>query len=179
MEESYWRHLDRMDPEQLRELMTAYGQEVWNLAFLLTRKYELADDIAQEVFLKAHDNIGAFRGGSSIKTWLLSITRNLSINQLRTAFMRKVTLVDWVMPSGAGPSAEQEAMANELTSQIWLDVMKLPVKLREVLILHAKYEMNTKDIAEMLQLPEGTVKSRLSRARGKMSIYRRESEVYE
>ncbi|RIE03121.1 RNA polymerase sigma factor [Cohnella faecalis] len=159
--------------------MASYGQEVWNLAYLLTRKHEMADDITQDVFLKAHANIRAFRGDSSIKTWLLTITRNLAINSLRTAFMRKVTLVAWVMPQGAGPSAEQEAMDNEWTSRVWLNVLKLPVKLREVLVLHAKYEMSTKDIAKMLQLSEGTVKSRLSRARSKMSEYRRESEEYE
>lgn len=182
MEQSWWEyliHVDQLNARDLRELMNAYGQDVWNLAFILTRRNDLADDIAQDVFLKAYKSIHSFRGQSSIKTWLLSITRNTSINYLRTAFMRKVTLLEWVTPRDLGPSAEQVVMDQAYSSEIWEAVLKLPVKLREVLILHGKYDLNTKEIAAMLHLSEGTVKSRLSRARGRMSAYRKESALYE
>ncbi|GGD54036.1 RNA polymerase sigma factor [Paenibacillus nasutitermitis] len=182
MEQSDWNymaHIERMETSHLRDLMNTYGQDVWNLAYLLTSKYDLADDIAQDVFLKAYSNIASFRGGSSMKTWLLAITRNTSINYLRTAFLRRVTLMDRVQPKGTSPSAEQEAIDRTLASAIWQDVLKLPVKQREILILHGKYGMTTNEIAAMLQLSEGTVKSRLSRARSRMSLYRKESGSYE
>jgi len=176
---NYMAHIERMETSHLRDLMEAYGQDVWNLAYLLTRRYELADDIVQDVFLKAYSSIASFRGGSSIKTWLLAITRNTSINYLRTAFIRKVTLMERVSSREASPSAEQEAMDRTFTSDIWQAVMRLPVKQREILILHGKYGMTTNEIAAMLQLSEGTVKSRLSRARSRMSLYRKESAIYE
>lgn len=175
----YMEYIERREISDLRNIMNAYGQDVWNLAYLLTRRYDLADDIAQEVFLKAYVTANTFRGDASIKTWLLSITRNTSINYIRTAFMRKVTLMEWVYSREVSASAEQDAMANSLSSDIWQAVLELPIKMREVLILHAKYEMTTKEIATMLMLSEGTVKSRLSRARSRMSVYRKGSATYE
>ncbi|SFE00433.1 RNA polymerase sigma-70 factor, ECF subfamily [Paenibacillus catalpae] len=180
MENNYWRYMDRMDAAGLRELMDAYGQDVWNLAYVITRRHDLADDIAQDVFLKVYQSIGAFRGASSIRTWLLALTRNTAINYKRTAFMRRVLLVGRTAAhEGKSPSAEQEAMEQELTSEIWSAVLELPVKLREVLVLHARYEMTTKEIADALELPEGTVKTRLSRARKRMSSKWKESAAYE
>jgi len=179
LDESYWKHLGQMDSAGLRQLMLTYGQEVWNLAFLLTKRHHLADDIAQDVFIKAFESIHLFRGASSIKTWLLTITRNTSINYMRTAFMRKVTLTDWITAKGVNASAEKEAMEQTVTEEIWRMVLELPLKMREVLILHGKYELSTKEIAHVLGVSEGTVKSRLARARSKMSAYWKESAAYE
>lgn len=167
MDETYWKHLEQMDSASLQRLMSAYGQEVWNLAFLLTKRHHLADDIAQDVFIKAYESIHQFRGASGIKTWLLSITRNISINYLRTAFVRKVTLTGWITDKGVNASAEKQAVEQSVTEEIWRAVMGLPLKLREVLILHGKYELSMKEIANVLGVSEGTVKSRLARARGR------------
>lgn len=180
MEESYWKHLTVMDAGLLRELMIKYGQEVWNLAFILTKRNDLADDITQEVFLSAYRNIELFRGESSIKTWLLSIARNTSVNYLRSAFMRKVTLMAWVSSKETSPSAEHEALEQFLSDDIWRIVMKLPLKFREVLILAGKYDMSMKEIAGVLGVSEGTVKSRLARARQKVKAYwKEEGTAYE
>ncbi|BBI31190.1 hypothetical protein KCTCHS21_05890 [Cohnella abietis] len=105
MEESYWKYCESLDSANFHLLMTQYGQDVWNLAFVLTKRYDLADDVTQDVFLNAYKAIGTFRGASSVKTWLLSITRNISINYLRSAFMRKVTLTEWITSKGTSPSA--------------------------------------------------------------------------
>ncbi len=179
MGEINWNYLERMDADSFRHLMELYGQDVWNLAFTITKKHDLADDVSQDVFLKVYHSIHTFRGKSSIKTWLLSITRNMSINHLRSAFLRRVTLMDRVTVEGDTSSAEKEAMENQFTHEIWTVVLKLPLKLREVLILHAKFDLNTKEIADVLQLPEGTVKSRLSRARQKMNTYWKGSAQYD
>ncbi|MBB6669588.1 sigma-70 family RNA polymerase sigma factor [Cohnella nanjingensis] len=157
--------------------MHKYGQDVWNLAFILTRSRDMADDVSQDVFLKAYTTIGSFRGSSSVRTWLLAITRNTSINAMRTAFMRRVTLTAWVTDTRASPSAEIEALARTLSDEIWAKVLALPFKLREVLILQAKYEMSIREIADLLRLSEGTVKSRLARARGRMTDSREEEEA--
>ncbi|GGG14582.1 RNA polymerase sigma factor [Paenibacillus abyssi] len=179
MEEAYWKYLEHMDSESFRQLMVTYGQDVWNLAFLMTKRHHLADDITQDVFLRAYKAIGTFRGASSIRTWLLSITRNISINYLRTAFVRKVMLTERLSVRETSPSAEKVVLAHALSDEIWEAVLRLPLKLREVLVLHVKYEMTTKEIADALRISEGTVKSRLARARRKMSISWKESAAYE
>ncbi|MFC7750110.1 RNA polymerase sigma factor [Paenibacillus thermoaerophilus] len=166
-----------MNGDALRELMLAYGQEVWNCAFFLMRRPEMADDITQDVFLKVYRSIGSFQGKPSVKTWLLAITRNTVASDRRSAFIRKAILMDRVIPNRHSPSAEQGALENALRDDIWGLVLRLPVKYREVLILDARYEWNNREIADMLGISEGTVKSRFSRACGKISdMWKEESE---
>jgi RNA polymerase sigma-70 factor (ECF subfamily) len=169
MEPEYWKYIDHFDSESFRELMLLYGRDVWNYAFLMTHNPDHADDISQDVFLQVYRNIGSFRGESSIRTWILTITRNRVLNYRRSAFFRKVSLVGFVVRSDTHPSAEQEALMNSLSNDLWKLVMKLPIKFREVLLLNAKYELSQKEIANLLGLSEGTVKSRLSRARQKVN----------
>jgi RNA polymerase sigma-70 factor, ECF subfamily len=152
----------------LEELMDAYGRDVWNYAFFLTGRPELAEDIAQDVFVKVYERIDTFRGQSAVKTWLLAITRNAARDALRSAWLRRVTLFSGAFDMLSSRSAEQEAIEGLVTEQIWLDVMALPRKLREVLLLAAHHGLAIKEIAGMLGISEGTVKSRLHRARTAM-----------
>jgi RNA polymerase sigma-70 factor (ECF subfamily) len=152
----------------LNDLMQAYGKAVWSYAFVLTQRKEVADDLMQDVFLSAFQHMHTFRGESTVRTWLLGITRNKSLNYLKSAFFRKVTLVDKVFPKEALRSAEQEMMDQLATSEIWNIVLKLPVKYREVILLEAHYAYTEQEIADLLGVPKGTVKSRLHRARAKV-----------
>ncbi|WP_276351541.1 RNA polymerase sigma factor [Cohnella caldifontis] len=158
------------DPKALLdELMTAYGKEVWNYAYSITRKWDMADDITQEVFLKVYRHIHSFRRDASVKTWLLTITRNTAIDFRRSAFFRKVTLSDWMEERGEARSVEQEAMEKWAVGDLWDLVLKLPVKYREAIILFAHHQLSMKEMAEVLGVTEGTVKSRLFHARQKLS----------
>jgi RNA polymerase sigma-70 factor (ECF subfamily) len=168
-----------MDADSFRDLMVTHGQAVWNFAYFLTKRHDLADDISQDVFIQAYRKIASFRGEASMRTWLFTITRNISVNYMRTAFIRRVTLVGLVMGKDTAASAEQEVMDRNFTEDIWSLVLKLPIKYREVLILDAKYELTTREMAEILNVSEGTVKSRLSRARQKMSVSRKEEVASE
>ncbi|TJY40811.1 RNA polymerase sigma factor [Cohnella pontilimi] len=179
MESEYWKVIERFDAEAFRELMLTYGQEIWNYAFFLTKNPDYADDITQEVFLKVYGQIGSFRGESSIRTWLLAITRNMTFNYRRSTFLRRVVLVGAVSRRDSHPSAEQEALTNTLSNELWEIIMNLPVKFREVLVLNARYELSQREIAGLLGLSEGTVKSRLSRARQKVSVAWKEGTVYD
>ncbi|MEK8130938.1 sigma-70 family RNA polymerase sigma factor [Paenibacillus filicis] len=156
----------------LHELMTAYGKDVWNYAYSITRKWDQADDITQEVFIKVYRNLYTFRCESSVKTWLLAITRNMTLDYRKSAFLRKVTLVDAFAAreeQAAATSAEHEVMARMTLNEMWDLVLKLPVKYREVLILFAHHQLSMKEIADVLGVSEGTVKSRLFHARSKIS----------
>jgi len=153
----------------LTELMNAYGKDVWNFAFSMTKKWDQADDIAQEVFLKAYRNLHTFRSQSSVKTWLLAITRNMVLDYRKQAFFRRVVLVDAFRDDGAASSAEREVIETLAVNEMWKKVLELPYKYREVVILYAHYQLSMKEIAEMLGVSEGTVKSRLFHARRKLA----------
>ena len=130
----------------------------------------MADDITQDVFLQAFRHVTSFRGEASVKTWLLKITRNTSYNYRKSAFFRKVLLVGAVTSKEYNRSAEQSFLEKEATHEVWKQVFNLPTKFREVLVLHAKYHLPLSEIAQILKIPKGTVKSRLFGARKKLSI---------
>lgn len=181
MEPDFWKNIDAFGAESFRELMETYGQTVWDYAYFVTGRFDLADDVAQDVFLAVYRRIGSFRGQSSFRTWLLAITRNTALNAKRTAFLRRVVLMDRPgdLTKDAHPSAEQEALRRSHSEELWRVVLALPVKYREVLLLDAKYEMSLAEIAGVLNLPLGTVKSRLARARRKVTAAWKESAEYE
>ncbi|MGF7035997.1 RNA polymerase sigma-70 factor (ECF subfamily) [Paenibacillus mucilaginosus] len=153
----------------LSELMGAYGEDVWNYAFFLTRDHALSDDITQDVFVKVYEKMYSFRGESSVRTWLLAITRNLVRDHWRSAWFRRVIPFGSPKREEHGPSAESLAVSSLVTEEVWAAVLALPRKLREVLLLHAHHGLSHAEIASLLDLSQGTVKSRLSRARAKVS----------
>ncbi|QHW35092.1 sigma-70 family RNA polymerase sigma factor [Paenibacillus rhizovicinus] len=168
-----------MDTSILEELMQRYGQDVWSFAYSLTRSRMMADDVAQDVFLQAYLHVASFRGESSAKTWLLKITRNISLNYRKSAFVRKVLLIDAVIPKQQEHSAEQSFLEREASNEVWRQVLRLSNKYREVLVLHAKYQLSLPEIADVLKIPQGTVKSRLFGARKKLSLMLTEDMPYE
>ncbi|MGG1517710.1 RNA polymerase sigma factor [Paenibacillus oryzisoli] len=164
----------------LRNLMETYGNDVWNYAFSICRNRDTADDITQDTFLKVYRNLTTFRGDAAVKTWLLTITRNTAYDYLRKAFWRKVTLVGFIQSGGTSQSAENEAVEQLYASDIWKKVLTLSPKYREILILHAHYHLTTKEMAAVLGISEGTVKSRLHHARLKaLSLKERETLEHE
>ncbi|TFE24905.1 sigma-70 family RNA polymerase sigma factor [Cohnella luojiensis] len=150
--------------------MNEYGNDVWNFAFYLIRRSDAADDICQEVFIAVYEKLHTFRGESSIKSWLLTITRNKTYKYKRNAFFSKVVLVDYVSRKEMAKSAETETFDRLVTRHIWSNVMKLPIRFREVLLLDAHYQLTVLEMAKILDIAEGTVKSRLHRARKKLSV---------
>jgi RNA polymerase sigma-70 factor, ECF subfamily len=177
--EDYLQYMVHMNQAAFEELMRQYGQDVWNFAYFLTKNRSMADDITQDVFLQAYRHVAGFRGESSVKTWLLRITRNISSNYRKSAFFRRVLLMGTVAEGRSNRSAEQAFLEKEAANTVWRQVFQLPVKLRAVLVLHAKYQLTAPEIAHILNIPEGTVKSRLSGARKKLSILLKEELVHE
>jgi RNA polymerase sigma-70 factor (ECF subfamily) len=154
----------------LIDLMNAHGNDVWNFAFFLIRDADAADDICQDVFLTVYEKIHTFRGEASIKSWLLTVTRNKTYKYRRNAYFSKVVLMDFVTRKDTSRSAEAEVFDRMATKYIWNAVMKLPLRYREVLLLEVHYQLSIQEMASMLHVAEGTIKSRLHRARKKISI---------
>lgn len=175
MEGEQLRYLAQMDDYSLDDIMKQYGRDVWNYAYVITKNPTMAEDITQDVFLQAYRNIRTFRGEATLKTWLLRITHNISFNYHNTAFFRKVSLIGLIFPTQqASRSTEEIILEREFSNDVWQAVLKLPTKFREVLVLEAKYELTLTEIANLLNITNGAVRSRLSRARAKMSVLLKE-----
>ncbi|MDO3411264.1 sigma-70 family RNA polymerase sigma factor [Saccharibacillus sp. CPCC 101409] len=153
---------------RLRRLMELYGGDVWHYAYFLTRSRDLADDIAQDTFVKAYASMDSFRGEAAIKTWLLSIARNAAFSRRRSAFARRAVLMAEPPERETAASAEDDYMRRSDNEEIWRIVMKLPDRYREVLVLDLKHGLPLAEISRLLGIAEGTVKSRLFRARDKV-----------
>ncbi|WP_373229275.1 RNA polymerase sigma factor [Cohnella sp.] len=147
------------------ELMMTYGKDVWNYAYFITKRRDLAEDIAQDVFVKVYENLNSYRGGTSVKSWLLTITRNTALDYLKTAWFRKVQLFPSWLGQEKHRSAENEWFGNEEKNYIWSLVMELPRKQREVMLLSTHYRLSMQEMSQLLGVTEGTIKSRLHRAR--------------
>lgn len=133
-----------------------------------------ADDVGQETFIRFHRALDRFRGDSSLKTYLVHIAMNLSLNALRSrrrTFLRFAgsddDLADAPEPR-AGPAGETDAA--ELKSIVQRAVASLNEKHRAVVVLRMFHDYSTRETAQMLGLPEGTVLSRLSRAMQELQI---------
>ena len=133
-----------------------------------------ADDVGQETFIRFHRALGSFRGESSLKTYLVHIAMNLSLNALkrrRRSVLRFVSrdsesddgdpLVDLPEPR-VGPEGDVDS--KELQLLVRAAVRRLGEKHRSVVVLRLFHEYSTKETADILGVPEGTVLSRLSRA---------------
>ncbi|WP_418040290.1 RNA polymerase sigma factor [Paenibacillus xylanilyticus] len=183
MEYQFLAQAQTIDNYTLSCMMDDYGNDVWNYAYFLTRSTEQADEISQQVFIRAYSGIKHFRGECSLKTWLLTITRNTTFTYRKSRFFRS-SLWGETLPieseqgpshiremtpaQYAHPSAEADVISREHVHEIWDIVMALPDKFREILLLHLKYELTMNEIAEMLRISTGTVKSRLSRGKDKV-----------
>lgn len=155
----------------LERLVDAHGDDVLRLAFLSLRDRAQAEDIFQEVFLRAYTHADSFRGESSPRTWLYRITVNLCRDRLRSAgFRRLVVIGDDAVGSllPPVPDAEEEALAEADREELLEAVLRLPLEFREVILLYYIHELDVREVAEALGLTAGTVKSRLHRARLKL-----------
>ncbi|WNQ14029.1 sigma-70 family RNA polymerase sigma factor [Paenibacillus aurantius] len=161
----------------LHDLMDSFGNDVWNFAYFMTNRSDFADDLSQEVFLAAYNGLYAFRGDCSVKSWLLTITRNKALHYLQSAFIRKVILTDKFRNRGTSPAAEQVVFDRLGNRAVWKAVMQLPRKYKEVLVLDFHYGLKQKEIATLLKISEGTVKSRSHRAKIRMSKLLTREEV--
>lgn len=79
---------EAMDEEQLRQVMSLYGNDIWNYIYYLTKNTEQADDLTQEVFVKCFYRIGTYKGTASLKAWLLTIARNTVFSYRKSRFFR-------------------------------------------------------------------------------------------
>ena len=143
---------------ELERLMEQYGSSLLRMSALYLKDADLAQDAVQETFIKAYRHFSEYRGESSERTWLTSICINTCRDMLRTAWFRHQSRID---PDSL---PEQPADFDFPDNTVLNEVMRLPAKYREVVLLRYYEGLKLKEAASALRLSEGKVRSRLAKA---------------
>ncbi len=157
----------REKTDRLENWMKLYGADVLHLAYSYVRNFHLAEDLTQDVFLRALTKMESFRGQSSVRTWLLSITANRCKDYLRSwSAKHEISDTSPVEQKNKTSHDIQTEVESKLEQdELWRIVTKLPIKYREVIILCYKRDLSGQETAEVLGLSEQAVRTRLHRAR--------------
>lgn len=164
------------DPEAFAELYARYGELVFNLALRHLGNREEAADLTQEVFLRVHRHLQGFRGQSSLKTWIYRI----ALNRCRSWWARYRPLEQGLAEEGVPPAEaapvlvesrrgpEERAAAAETSARVLRRLRQLPRSFREAVYLRDLEELEYEEIAQILRVPIGTVRSRIARGRERL-----------
>ena len=150
--------------ELLRELMEAYSRDVLHVVLSYVKDRHIAEDLAQDVFVKVYDHIESFRQESSFKTWIIRIAVNRAKDFLRSS-ARKNLSVDQLPNIDSEFSVEQTVISKIRDERLWRAVTELPDLYREVIWLYYAKELTIDEISQVLSLGESAVKTRLFRGR--------------
>jgi RNA polymerase sigma-70 factor (ECF subfamily) len=178
------RRFNAGDGTAFAEIVTRYRPKMLHIALRLLRNHADAEEIAQDTFIRAHRGLAAFRGESSLASWLHLITLNLSRNRYwyfnrrqrhRTLPLdemlgvdRTSTLADLIACPGPGPV--HAAATQDFHALVAISMSRLSIAQREILQLRSGPEYSYRAIAQQLNIDIGTVKSRLARARKRLRM---------
>lgn len=139
---------------------------IYRIAYIYVKDEQLAEDIVQDVFLKAFEHQEKFRGEADYKTYLVRMTINRSHDILRSWSYRNFVLTNtFTSLFQSGKSAEEAVIAENDNSELATLVLTLKPKYREVIFLYYYQDYDVKEIASLLQVSVNTVKTRLARGR--------------
>ena len=146
-------------------LVLAHQEAVFRLCYLLLGDPDDADDVAQETFLRAWNYLGRFDPARPLRPWLLSIASNLASNRRRSAGRYLAALTRAFRSEPASPNTIEERSVQRMdASSLWKAVQTLSLPDQQIIYLRYFLELSVGETAQALNVPEGTVKSRLSRA---------------
>jgi RNA polymerase sigma-70 factor (ECF subfamily) len=164
------------------ELVRTHHRRVYGLCYRFTNNAADAEDLTQDVFLKIYSNLASFDfGRGSLQVWITTMTRNLLVDNFRRTRNLRSTgsldegwdVTDELRPidrlTSEGPSPHESAAQKELAKMVQNALALVSVELREAVILRDLQDLDYKEIAQVLGIPEGTVKSRISRGRAELA----------
>ena len=158
--------------EAFGRIVRSYQRAVYRVAYALTRNAGDADDVTQDTFMRAWQAIGRFRVGEPLYPWLARIAMNASFSLLRRRKRRPEVALEPMLEGGAqwagGDDPVEEAAARERDERLAGAYAALSEEHRAVLALRVVEDLSYDEIARTLQVPVGTVMSRLSRARAEL-----------
>ena len=173
------------DEAAWEELVRQHTRQVYGLCFRFTNSGQEAQDLTQEVFLRVFKTLKTFRSAEgSFGTWLARVTRNLLIDHYRRTRQERITdSIEEQLPmleevgSAAAARPDQAVAGKEASAILQATLQKLSPDLREAVILRDLQEMEYREIAEVLNIPEGTVKSRINRGRAELARLLRKQKL--
>src|ERR1700694_3753450 len=166
-ESDLFARAQRGDTAAYEEIVQRYQMVAFRTAYVITGSAADAEEAAQDGFVKAYRALGSFRSGAEPRPWLLKIVANEARNRVRSAGRRhhlELRLAERFRPGDAAPSPEAEVVAAEDSHQLLDRVTALSEEDRLVITSRYLLELSGEETAAALGIPEGTVKSRLSRA---------------
>lgn len=174
-EEQLIRRAQQSDNEAFEQLLLLHQKKVYNLCLRMSANPDDALDLSQEAFIKAWRSIGQYQFEASFSTWLFRLTSNVCIDFLRRKKRRQETSLtenyddsdegeEFSLPDTA-PLPEEQAITNETKLELAQAMERLGPEHREILQLRVVENLPYEQIAEILDIRVGTVKSRLARAR--------------
>jgi RNA polymerase sigma-70 factor, ECF subfamily len=145
-------------------------RKVFNVAYKFVGKHDEAEDLTQDIFLKIFKALNTFDRRANFQTWIISISRNLCIDHYRSVRKERQTIAREVDTNDLQPASRERtpyalAEHRDLRAQLKQALETLPSTLRTAVVLRDLQELSYQEIADQLQLPEGTVKSRINRGR--------------
>jgi RNA polymerase sigma-70 factor, ECF subfamily len=175
----------RGDETAWEDLLRIHTRKVYGLCYRFTNSGSEAQDLTQEVFLRVFRTIKTFRSAEgSFGTWLARVTRNLLIDHYRRTRQERVTdSIEEQLPTieesgaSAGARPDQAVAGREASEILQATLQKLSPDLREAVILRDLQEMEYREIASVLEIPEGTVKSRINRGRAELARLLRKQKL--
>ncbi len=176
----------RGDQDAFAQLVQQHQRRVFNLVFRMLQQYEEANEVTQDTFLAAWQGLPTFRGDARFSTWLYRIAYNCALKQLeqrkRDQALQVVVQAEHIVASRAQEeSVDAELDAHARQSAVHEQLATLPAKYRIVLVLRHLQEMTYEEMAEILTLPIGTIKTHLFRARNllkeRLETFDRESNT--
>ena len=162
------------DQQAWEEIVRQHRRKVFNIAYKFTGKHDEAEDLTQDIFLKIFRSLHTFDRRANFQTWLVSVSRNLCIDHYRSVRKERETIdrdVDAgeLTPAASTPSAYAELEQRGRVELLRRAMAELQPTLRSAVMLRDIQELSYQEIAEKLQLPEGTVKSRINRGRTELA----------
>jgi len=164
------------------EMVRTHQKRVYGLCYRFTGNTADAEDLTQDVFLKIYSNLGSFDAArGSFPVWITTMTRNLLVDNFRRTRNQRATgsldegweSTEELKPAdrlmASGPTPHESAARNELAKMVQSALTHVSVELREAVILRDLQDLDYKEIAQVLSIPEGTVKSRISRGRAELA----------
>ena len=152
--------------------MRRHTRRIFNICYRFTGNSTEAEDLSQEVFLRVYRTLASYRSAyGGFATWMTSVTRNLLIDHYRRTKRDRITdSLDDKMAivenkESAGRRPDQQALLAELSGQVQAALTRLSPELREAVILRDLQQLEYAEIRQVLEVPEGTVKSRINRGR--------------
>ena len=183
------------DQQAWQQLVSSQHRRIYSICYRFTGSCSDAEDLTQDVFLKLYRNLSSFDvQKGNFNTWLTTLARNLLVDHFRrTRLERASDSLDASISDDDGgngatlasrladprPSQEAHASGLELKARIQHALAQLSPELREAVVFRDLEDMDYKEIAQVLRIPEGTVKSRISRGRGELArlLQRTEGQV--